>query len=69
MSTQFGGGKTHSLTLLYHLAKNGPAANGWVGVNKILTRAEKSSVPKAAVAVFVGSEFDSLTGEAEMASP
>jgi predicted AAA+ superfamily ATPase len=25
MSTQFGGGKTHSLTLLYHLAKNGSA--------------------------------------------
>ena len=62
MSTQFGGGKTHSLTLLYHLAKNGPSANGWMGVNKILTRAEKNSVPKAAVAVFVGSEFDSLTG-------
>ena len=24
MATQFGGGKTHSLTLLYHLAKAGP---------------------------------------------
>ena len=27
LSTQFGGGKTHALTLLYHLARNGPAAN------------------------------------------
>ena len=27
LSTQFGGGKTHALTLLYHLAKHGPAAN------------------------------------------
>ena len=24
LATQFGGGKTHSLTLLYHLAKEGP---------------------------------------------
>ena len=24
MATQFGGGKTHALTLLYHLASNGP---------------------------------------------
>src|SRR6266498_804857 len=24
LSTQFGGGKTHSLALLYHLAKGGP---------------------------------------------
>ena len=29
---QFGGGKTHALTLLYHLAINGPAANEWSGV-------------------------------------
>jgi predicted AAA+ superfamily ATPase len=27
MSTQFGGGKTHALTLLYHLAQNGPSNN------------------------------------------
>ena len=32
MATQFGGGKTHSLTLLYHLAKSGPAAQSWQGV-------------------------------------
>ncbi|MBO8129694.1 MAG: DUF499 domain-containing protein [Peptococcaceae bacterium] len=62
MSTQFGGGKTHALTLLYHLAQNGPKANGWVGVDKILAKAGVSSVPRAATAVFVGTEFDSLTG-------
>ena len=27
MSTQFGGGKTHALALLYHLAANGPVAS------------------------------------------
>src|SRR5512139_16125 len=31
MATAFGGGKTHALTLLYHLANNGPAADRWTG--------------------------------------
>lgn len=62
LSTQFGGGKTHSLTLLYHLAKEGSKANNYVGVKKILDQAEITSVPEAAVAVFVGTEFDSLDG-------
>jgi hypothetical protein len=62
MTTQFGGGKTHALTLLYHLAQNGPVANDWTGVGKILKRAGVDTIPKAATAVFVGTEFDSLTG-------
>jgi len=62
MSTQFGGGKTHALTLLYHLANGGPEANKWVGVNKILENSKMGSIPEAAVAVFVGTEFDSVTG-------
>lgn len=33
MTTQFGGGKTHALTLLYHLARHGSAGNGWRGVS------------------------------------
>ncbi|MEJ7639548.1 MAG: hypothetical protein WKF75_16625, partial [Singulisphaera sp.] len=36
MATQFGGGKTHSMTVLYHLARSGPAAQGWQGVGSIL---------------------------------
>ena len=62
MATQFGGGKTHALALLYHLAQHGPAADGWHGVQDVLTAAELRSVPRAATAVFVGTEFDSLTG-------
>lgn len=62
MTTQFGGGKTHFLTLLYHLARNGPAADRWRGVGSILERAGVRTVPHAATAVFVGTEFDSLTG-------
>lgn len=62
MSTQFGGGKSHALTLLYHLAQNGPKANGWQGVNRLLEKSGMASVPNAATAVFVGTEFDSITG-------
>ncbi len=63
MTTQFGGGKTHALTLLYHLARHGSASNGWRGVTKILQRAGIQIIPDhCAVAVFVGTEFDSVTG-------
>lgn len=62
LATQFGGGKTHSLTLLYHLVKHGPASHGWAGVSQILTKSGQSQVPAGAAAVFVGTEFDSLTG-------
>ena len=60
--TQFGGGKTHALTLSYHLANSGPEANGLTGVGKILRAAGVESVPKAATAIFVGTEFDSRKG-------
>ncbi|MEA2604968.1 MAG: hypothetical protein QOF89_5960 [Acidobacteriota bacterium] len=62
LTTQFGGGKTHALTLLYHLAHGGAAASSWKGVSRLLTEAKVERVPEAAVAVFVGTEFDSLTG-------
>jgi hypothetical protein len=62
MSTQFGGGKSHSLTALYHLAKNGEKAKAWKGVGSILAKAGVSTVPEAAFAVFMGKEFDSLNG-------
>src|SRR5262245_51973325 len=62
LTTPFGGGKTHSLTLLYHLATSGPAAHNWKGVPGVLDAAGVKSVPEAATAVFVGTEFDSLTG-------
>lgn len=62
LSTQFGGGKTHALTLLYHLAKGGPRASAWKGVSTILDRGQVNGVPESAVAVFVGTEFDALAG-------
>jgi predicted AAA+ superfamily ATPase len=67
MTTQFGGGKTHALTLLYHLAHAGSKAELWRGVSKIRQRAGIKSIPdNCAVAVFVGTEFDSVTGRGGM---
>jgi hypothetical protein len=62
LTTQFGGGKTHALTLLYHLATHGPQAAQWFGVERLLKVAGVETVPKAITAVFVGTEFDSLRG-------
>ena len=61
MATQFGGGKTHSLTLLYHLA-GWTEGERWQGVRTILATGQVETVPKAATAVFVGPKFDSFTG-------
>ena len=69
MATQFGGGKTHSLTALYHLARGGADARSWRGVDSILSRAQVSTVPKANVAVFVGTEFDVIDGRGEPGEP
>jgi len=60
--TQFGGGKTHTLTTLYHLAKNGEAVAGYDGVAALVREAGVSSVPKARVAVFVGNAWDPQPG-------
>ena len=69
MATQFGGGKTHALTALYHLAEGGEKARGWRGVNDILSRAHVNDVPRAAVAVFVGTEFDVIDGRGGEGEP
>ena len=34
--TQFGGGKTHTLTTLYHLGSHGDDARGWPGINGLM---------------------------------
>lgn len=62
LTTQFGGGKTHFLTLLYHLFRAGDAARKWPGVRELLEAAGLSTVPKARVAVFIGNRFDFVVG-------
>jgi hypothetical protein len=60
--TQFGGGKTHTLTSLYHLAQTGTGASGFSGVEQLLQESGVSEVPRAAVAVFVGNAWDPQSG-------
>ncbi len=60
--TQFGGGKTHTLTTLYHLASNGEKAACFTGVSDLLRSAGLSAVPEARVAVFVGNAWDPQEG-------
>jgi hypothetical protein len=67
--TGFGGGKTHALTLLYHLGRSGHAANDLPGVRTLLDASRLDSVPAAAVAVFVGTEWDALQGKAGKGEP
>lgn len=62
LTTQFGGGKTHALTLLYHLGCGGPKSSKWKGVSAVLDAAGVKAIPAATTAVFVGTEFDSLVG-------
>ena len=69
MATQFGGGKTHSLTTLWHLATSGKQANSWKGVDRILAKAQIPEVPQARVAVFVGTEFDAIQGRGGNGEP
>ncbi|MGD9897101.1 MAG: DUF499 domain-containing protein [Candidatus Methylacidiphilaceae bacterium] len=60
--TQFGGGKTHTLTALYHLVMSGEKASTYPGVSDLLKEAGLSSVPKARVGVFVGNAWDPQDG-------
>ena len=62
LTTQFGGGKTHALTLLYHLATSGNKAKKFQGVDRIIKKAEIEEIKTAKIAIFVGTEFSSVTG-------
>jgi hypothetical protein len=69
LTTQFGGGKTHSLTLLFHLANSGNKAKKFQGVDRIITKAEIDEIKTAKVAIFVGTEFSSVNGRGEEGEP
>ncbi len=60
--TQFGGGKTHTLTALYHIASRGDAAKAFEGVGDLATHIGLSSIPKAKVVAFVGNAWDPKPG-------
>ncbi|MER3474802.1 MAG: AAA family ATPase [Armatimonadota bacterium] len=69
LTTQFGGGKTHFLTLLYHLFKAGNEARKWLGVSDLLKQADLASVPWARVAAFIGNRFDFVVGAGQEGEP
>ena len=60
--TQFGGGKTHTLTSLYHLANAGRDAASLPGVADLLRSAGVAEAPAARVGVFVGNAWDPSEG-------
>lgn len=60
--TQFGGGKTHTLTALYHMAANGAKAAEYPGVGALIKEAGIGAVPRAKVAAFVGNAWDPQEG-------
>ena len=60
--TQFGGGKTHTLTSLYHLAEAGEEALELPGILDLLTSEGVHAPPSAKAGVFVGNAWDPQDG-------
>src|SRR5712692_7264611 len=60
--TQFGGGKTHTLTALYHLIRNSRESARDPGVQALLNSAGLSQLPTSKVAIFVGNAWDPTDG-------
>ncbi len=55
--TQFGGGKTHTLTALYHAVRNAGVIDASIKAD-LLRAAETNELPQSRVAVFVGNAWD-----------
>lgn len=62
LMTSFGGGKTHALVALYHLAQGGPSARDWPGVPEILEAADLEAPPLARVVVLSGEDINPVQG-------
>jgi hypothetical protein len=60
--TQFGGGKTHTLTALYHLCTSGADGKDFSGVADMMKATGLKSIPEAKTAVFVGQSWDPKPG-------
>ena len=60
--TQFGGGKTHTLTALYHLTGNREESIQDEGVRELIFHSGVQEIPETRVAVFVGNAWDPEEG-------
>lgn len=58
LKTAFGGGKTHSMLALYHMMRGRVSLDKIPNVKPVLKRAGVSALPKANVAVLVGTALD-----------
>lgn len=58
LKTAFGGGKTHSLLALYHMARGTVALDKLPSLKEVLNQAGFRTLPKVNVAVLVGSVID-----------
>lgn len=54
LKTAFGGGKTHTMLAVYHVAKSAIAASEMMGIPQILDKVGVSALPKANVAILDG---------------
>ena len=60
--TQFGGGKTHTLTARYHLIRNSRESAKDPDVQSLLKNAELPQLPTSKVEIFVGNAWDPTDG-------
>ncbi len=58
LKTAFGGGKTHSLLALYHMSRGGVPLEKMPNLKAVLDEAGFKELPKANVAVLVGTELN-----------
>lgn len=58
LKTAFGGGKTHSLLALYHMSRGGVSLEKMPNLKDVLDEAGFTTLPKANVAVLVGTALD-----------
>ena len=58
LKTAFGGGKTHSLLALYHMSRGGVSLEKMPNLKAVLDEAGFTALPKANVAVLVGTALD-----------
>ncbi|MDR3153819.1 MAG: DUF499 domain-containing protein [Deltaproteobacteria bacterium] len=62
LQTPFGGGKTHSMLALYHLMNGKASPDKMQGISELLGEAGLSEIPKASIAVVVGTALDPASG-------
>ncbi len=65
LRTPFGGGKTHALIALYHLVKDAATSGALPEIRALLQEAGLPDIPRARVAVLVGTDLSPLGREAE----